>query len=309
MWIKSIDSKKRINNKTEFHQPGDVEVHYKKNENEEVKKRKEAYKAKKDNKEKLEKEKENANEIEHEPTQPTIMDFIKKVRFENENKVQENNQKKEDEYILSTQEMINDSRERRLKRSNEFVCDSCEYKSPSKTLLRRHMENFHKIDNSKENYPCNQCEYKATTKDGLKVNKNLNHNETMYQCNQCDYKASTKDNISEHTNSHHEETKHHCNQCEYKATTNTNLKGHIEAIHGAIKKHTPARKHTSKRLKCEICQRRFNKVETLERHKNSDHKLDTQSKLTFQIKLRSQVNIGNDLPCENERTLNQENQK
>ena len=61
-------------------------------------------------------------------------------------------------------------------------------------------------------------------------------------------------------------------------------------------------------LKCEQCQRKFNKVETFERHQKVDHKPDNQSKLTFQLKLRSHVNARNDLPNENERTSNQENQ-
>ena len=35
--IRSIDPSKRINNRTEYHQPGDVEVRYDKNESEEMK--------------------------------------------------------------------------------------------------------------------------------------------------------------------------------------------------------------------------------------------------------------------------------
>ena len=49
--------------------------------------------------------------------------------------------------------------------------------------------------------------------------------------------------------------------------------------------------------------------ETFEKHVNMDHKEDNQSKLTFKIKLRSQVKPRNDLPNENELTLNQQNQR
>ena len=62
-------------------------------------------------------------------------------------------------------------------------------------------------------------------------------------------------------------------------------------------------------MKCEKCERKFNKIETYEKHKNNDHKLESQSKLTFQFKLRSQVIQRNDLPNETERTQNQQNQK
>ena len=37
VFIKNVDPEKRINNKKEFHQPGDVEVNYEKNENDDVK--------------------------------------------------------------------------------------------------------------------------------------------------------------------------------------------------------------------------------------------------------------------------------
>jgi hypothetical protein len=38
--IRKVDPSKRINNKTEYHQPGDVEVRYEKGQNEDVKRRK-----------------------------------------------------------------------------------------------------------------------------------------------------------------------------------------------------------------------------------------------------------------------------
>ena len=172
--------------------------------------------------------------------------------------------------------MIADSRERRVNKTSEFTCEEFEYKSSSKSLLGRHRETQHKII-----YPCNQCEYKATTKEDL----------------------------SEHKASHQEEIIHQCNQCEYKASTKNKLKEHIENIHGAIKKQNPIKKYTAKRLKCDKCERKFNKVETFEKHLNMDHKEDNQSKLNFQIKLRSQVKPRNDLPNENELTLNQQNQR
>ena len=126
-----------------------------------MKKKKDAFKALKDEKRKAVKVKEKENSVEKE-YEPTIMDFIKKVRFENEVKAQENAQENKGDQILSTQEMIDDSRERRSTRLQEFTCDHCEYRSSSKTLLKRHGETYHKPV-----YPCNQCDYTATTKDDL----------------------------------------------------------------------------------------------------------------------------------------------
>ena len=43
VWIKNVEPSKRINNKNEFHQPGDVEVMYQKNENEDFRKKKKVF--------------------------------------------------------------------------------------------------------------------------------------------------------------------------------------------------------------------------------------------------------------------------
>ena len=47
--IKNIEASKRINDRQEYHQPGDVEVSYQKNENEEIKRRKNVTKNMKNN--------------------------------------------------------------------------------------------------------------------------------------------------------------------------------------------------------------------------------------------------------------------
>ena len=66
--------------------------------------------------------------------------------------------------ILSTQENIEDSRERRMTKKSEFACTECEYKSPSKTLLKRHVESAHK-------FTCDQCEHKVSSKSNLKTHE------------------------------------------------------------------------------------------------------------------------------------------
>ena len=63
--------------------------------------------------------------------EPTIKDFIKKVRFETERL---ENEKTNNE----NESMIEDSRERRLSKLSEFPCDQCGYKTPSRTLLKKY---------------------------------------------------------------------------------------------------------------------------------------------------------------------------
>ena len=95
VWIKNLNPENRINNKKEYHQPGDVEIHYEKNENEEVKKRKTIMKeAKKKRAAEIEEtypptnlpntNNKNVDLAKKKAIEPTIIDFIKKVRFDND---------------------------------------------------------------------------------------------------------------------------------------------------------------------------------------------------------------------------------
>ena len=83
-----------------------------------------------------------------------------------------------------------------------FTCDDCGYKSPSRTLLKRHIKTAHE----ETQYSCVQCDYKATTKTHLKVHTQKTHEATSYPCDQCDYNATTKLYLSVHTQESHTET-------------------------------------------------------------------------------------------------------
>ena len=107
--------------------------------------------------------------------------------------------------ILSTQNLINDARTRRKLNKNMFQCNICEFKSGSETLLKRHTESMHK--------------------------------QNRHPCDQCDYKANTENDIKRHAESMHKQNCHPCYQCEYKANTENDLKYHIESVHRAIVTH------------------------------------------------------------------------
>ena len=204
--IKNVKPEKRINNKTEYHQPGDVEARYEKGENREVQRRKRIMEekneivSKKANvngnyfkcpecdykasvKADLVSHKKSVHQNEqyscekcdykvsrndrlishtksvheqskfqceqceyktsrrdhlkshiislHDKNQTSIANFLKDIRLETE--IQENT----NDLIISTQEMIEDARERRQHKVGEFFCDQCGYKSTSKTLLNK----------------------------------------------------------------------------------------------------------------------------------------------------------------------------
>ena len=52
------------------------------------------------------------------------MDFVRRVRFENEVKANEDKEEEKNN-IISTQELIEDARERRISKKTHFECTEC----------------------------------------------------------------------------------------------------------------------------------------------------------------------------------------
>ena len=104
---------------------------------------------------------------------------------ENNKDTNENIDTTEEVETLSSQEMINDARERRHQNVKTIQCEQCDFKSASKTLLMRHQHSVHEGNS----YTCEQCEYKATTKENLEKHIRIHQ---RYQCEQCDYKDETE---------------------------------------------------------------------------------------------------------------------
>ena len=130
------------------------------------------------------------------PNYPTIIDYIRKIRNENrhkhtntnaanKNKIDDNTLHTQDnDIVLSTQEMINDARVRRIIRKNEFTCEKCEFKSASEALLRRHDKSHHK-------------ETKATSSKKVYTSKRL-------KCNMCAKKFNKLETFDKHMKTFHE---------------------------------------------------------------------------------------------------------
>lgn len=167
--IKEIDPKRRINNKQEYHQPGDVEISYKKNEKE--------YQINKDKRINTEEESTNNKntteaviEIESEETinQRKITEyFVQNIRKEVEhtkesNDIEDTNGKNNEEESISTQQWIQEARERRHQRlegkenseakemRNRFTCEECSFKTTSNTNLKLHQNSNHKKKEQKD---------------------------------------------------------------------------------------------------------------------------------------------------------------
>ena len=203
--------------------------------------------------------KEKANE-----NVPTIMDFIRRMRVENEKKISKvtlhtkNDQNiTTDEDITSTQNMINDSRERRKANGKEIKCNVCDYKTGSMALLKAHKKN---------------CQNQS----------NITLNE--FNCDKCDYRATDKTNVQRHIESLHGEIRHDCDKCDFRATEKTTLQRHIESLHEEIRpdcnkcddenEKSSTNKNQSKRIHCSKCEKRFNKEHTFKSHMKKVHGVD-----------------------------------
>ena len=80
-----------------------------------------------------------------------------------------------------------------------------------------------------------------------------------------------------------------CDECDYKATTKESIKTHIQSFHKGNQKKI----YVSKRIKCNLCDKKFNKKETYYKHMKVDHDQNINQNTTNQYnKLQSsQVNL------------------
>ena len=140
------------------------------------------------------------NQLQHNSSlvnQPTIEDFLRKVRRDIENEKVEHTQSTQDnENEISTQEMISDARYRRQNIENELNCEECSFTSRSETLLIRHTNREHKPNKTSSNKTytskrinCNHC-----TK---KFNKNATFQKHMEQSHKEIYDKTEASSISE----------------------------------------------------------------------------------------------------------------
>ena len=176
--IKEIDPKKRINNKQEYHQPGDVEISYRKNEKEfniiNKEKHHENYTTQDNSEETTLVETEEMN------NQKKITEyFIQQIRKESE-KCQETNESEdthEEVEPISTQQWINDARERRLNEMrNRINCDKCNFKTTSLTALKLHENVNHKDKKEHKNrIKCDECDKKFNKESTFKTHMQKVH--------------------------------------------------------------------------------------------------------------------------------------
>ena len=124
--------------------------------------------------------------------------------------------------MLSTQENIEDARERRnlrlRGRKELFQCDNCQFESGSKTLLTKHVNTTHKdmivdMQEMRKRFACDVCGFKTTSKTTLTMHTASNHKAIQkgskrIKCSQCNKQFNKESTYKQHMNKQHKmETK------------------------------------------------------------------------------------------------------
>ena len=114
----------------------------------------------------------------------------------------------------------------------KFKCDSCDYKTLSENLYRRHMRSDeHKALAKVVTIKLRNNPLGASSKEVVKDNSTRNESK-KYNCETCPYGSAKLSNLKQHVSTVHEKIRNHvCQECKYAASCKSNLKSHIESVH------------------------------------------------------------------------------
>ena len=135
----------------------------------------------------------------------------------NSDKNQENTSAEtEIEVPLSTQEIIEDARERRRLKMNgkeqSFKCDECIFTSTSINCMKKHKENTHneKDIEMRPRFSCDKCSFKTTSEYVLQKHTNMHHKNTKKNviskrktCEKCGKQFNKEDTFMKHMKTVH----------------------------------------------------------------------------------------------------------
>ncbi|XP_061196867.1 RE1-silencing transcription factor A-like [Saccostrea echinata] len=159
-------------------------------------------------------------------------------------------------------------------------CRYCEYTSPKRYLLMRHMKS-HSEDKP---HKCNICDRGFKTMASLQNHVNTHTGTRPHKCKECESAFTTSGELVRHIRYKHTfEKPHKCTECEYASVELSKLKRHMRSHTGErpyqcmhcnyaspdtykLKRHL--RIHTGEKpYVCDICQARFTQSNSLKAHK------------------------------------------
>ncbi|XP_008211025.1 transcriptional repressor CTCF isoform X2 [Nasonia vitripennis] len=164
--------------------------------------------------------------------------------------------------------------------SQAHMCNYCNYTSPKRYLLSRHM----KSHSEERPHKCSVCERGFKTLASLQNHVNTHTGTKPHNCKFCDSAFTTSGELVRHVRYRHTHEKpHKCNDCDYASVELSKLKRHIRCHTGErpyqcphctyaspdtfkLKRHL--RIHTGEKpYECDICNARFTQSNSLKAHK------------------------------------------
>ncbi|XP_011352467.1 transcriptional repressor CTCFL isoform X2 [Ooceraea biroi] len=160
------------------------------------------------------------------------------------------------------------------------MCNYCNYTSPKRYLLSRHM----KSHSEERPHKCSVCERGFKTLASLQNHVNTHTGTKPHRCKFCDSAFTTSGELVRHVRYRHTHEKpHKCHECDYASVELSKLKRHIRCHTGErpyqcphctyaspdtfkLKRHL--RIHTGEKpYECDFCQARFTQSNSLKAHK------------------------------------------
>ncbi|XP_076649632.1 uncharacterized protein LOC143357203 isoform X3 [Halictus rubicundus] len=160
------------------------------------------------------------------------------------------------------------------------MCNYCNYTSPKRYLLSRHM----KSHSEERPHKCSVCERGFKTLASLQNHVNTHTGTKPHHCKFCDSAFTTSGELVRHVRYRHTHEKpHKCHECDYASVELSKLKRHIRCHTGErpyqcphctyaspdtfkLKRHL--RIHTGEKpYECDFCQARFTQSNSLKAHK------------------------------------------
>ncbi|GFR59730.1 transcriptional repressor CTCF [Elysia marginata] len=162
----------------------------------------------------------------------------------------------------------------------QLMCDYCDYTSPKRYLLTRHM----KSHSDERPHKCPECNRGFKTPASLINHVNTHTGTRPHKCKTCDAAFTTSGELVRHIRYKHTfEKPHRCPQCDYASVELSKLKRHMRSHTGErpykcphcpyaspdtykLKRHL--RIHTGEKpYECDICHARFTQSNSLKAHK------------------------------------------
>lgn len=176
----------------------------------------------------------------------------------------------------------------------QLMCNYCNYTSPKRYLLTRHM----KTHSEERPHKCNICDRGFKTVASLQNHINTHTGMRPHRCKECEACFTTSGELVRHVRYRHTfERPHHCTDCDYTSVELSKLKRHMRSHTGErpyqcphctyaspdtfkLKRHL--RIHTGEKpYECQVCHARFTQSNSLKSHQL----IHTGNKPVFQCEL------------------------